>query len=540
MPGAGLRVRALALATSLISLAASVLFSVAVTRKLPLLDVGVLNVFTAAVSLGTIPASIVSFASPRLAAKYRAAEAGVLAASATVSLAGAAVSAAYLLGLSQRLAGRYFDLILVLATLSSLTSSLSAASTGFLTALDRPRMLYTTLVTSVVKLASIYYILRSGWSLQSVLVSSFAIYLAGLAYSMAAAAPYASRSRGFRAPLREFLSGAWVPLLGYASNNLRSLDTMFIAALGGLVDNALWQVIYMVGKLYGFVGNLINVSYGELLSSGGTSRVYYDLLMVLSTTTAISLAVVAFEPYVVEFLRPRDPYLVPELALPVLLWAAGNVLGSFSQYVSAVMQGMDRVDMTGEIRARTYLGSMVLRAHNAELVMTVAYLALIYPMVVVARMASLKLYVIYGVIMAGILASTAATAYRLAGLRGAGRILGVRFLPRDYALPTAAAAVALLALRGPLMAVMRPTTSAAWGVLELAIAFSVTGAIYAAAEATSPRMRRIMAAVARRILSALARGTRAPAPRTARRRWRAPPCNPPKRRPRTPGSPPRR
>ncbi|MGC9087961.1 MAG: hypothetical protein ACP5IF_05025 [Conexivisphaera sp.] len=498
MPGTGMRVRALALLTSLTSLAASVLFSVAVTRKLPLIDVGFLNVFTAAVSLGMIPSAVVSFASPRLAAKYRSAELGVLAASFLASSAGAAMSAAYLMGLSSKLAGQYFYLILMLSTLSAFTSSLSSASTGFLVTLDRPRMLYTTLITSVVKLASIYYIFASAWSLPSVLISSFAIYAAGLAYSLAAAAPYFSRSMGFRRPLKEFVSGAWVPLLGYASNNLRSLDTMFIAAIGGLLDNAIWQVIYMVGKLYGFVGNLINVSYGELLTREGGSRVYYDLLLVLFTTSAVSLAVVVFEPYVVEFLRPRDPYLIPELMIPVALWAVGNVLGSFSQYASAVMQGMDRVDMGDEISAKTYLGSMVLRAHNAELVMTAAYLALIYPMMEIARALSLQLYVIYGVVLAGIIASALSTAYRLTGMKNAAKVLGVRGLPRDYALPTAIAAIALMALRGPLIELMRPTTSAAWGALELVVAFAASGILYAAAAATSPRMRRVMWIIVRR------------------------------------------
>ena len=410
MPGAGLRVRALAMASSLASLLASVIFSVAVTRKLPLIDVGLLNVFTAAVSLGTIPSSVISFASPRLAAKYRSAELGVLAASFLLSLAGVAMGAAYLLGMEARLAGQHFHLILLLSALSAFTSSLSSATAGSLVALDRPKMLYTTLVTAAVKLAAIYYIQASSWSLSSVLISSFIIYASGLAYSASALTPYLSRSMGFRRPLKELVSGSWVPLLGYASNNLRSLDTMFIAAVGGLLDNAIWQVIYMVGKLYGFVGNLINVSYGELLTREGGSRIYYDLLLVLFTSSAVSLAVVAFEPYVVEFLRPRDPYLIPELVAPIALWAAGNVLGSFSQYVSAVMQGMDRVDMGGEISARTYLGSLVLRAHNAELIMTLAYLALIYPMMELARAMSLQLYAIYGVVLAGIWASAASTA----------------------------------------------------------------------------------------------------------------------------------
>jgi len=503
VPGAGLRVRALALLISLVSLAASVLFSVAVTRKLPLIDVGFLNVFTAAVSLGTIPSSITSFASPRLTAKYGSAELGIMATGLLFSAAGAAVSAAYLLGLSSKLAGPYFSTILILATLSALTSSLAAASTGSLVALDRPKMLYTTLVTSAVKLASIYYIFESAWSLTSVLISSFVIFAAGLAYSMAAVSPHISRSKGFRTPFKEFVSGAWVPLLGYASNNLRSLDTMFIAAVGGLVDNAIWQVIYMVGKLYGFVGNLINVSYGELLSRGGGSRVYYDMLMVLFTTTAISLPAIFFEPYVVEFLRPRDPYLIPELAVPIALWAAGNVLGSFSQYVSAIMQGLDRVDMEGEIGARTYLGSMVLRAHNAELLMTILYLALLYPLMMAAKDMSIQLYVIYGAVLAGILASAASTAYRIMGLRNASRILGVRGLPRDYALPTVVAAVVLYAIRGPMIEAMAPTTSAVRGLLELVLIFAASAAVYAAAATISPRMRRAMAVMIGRILSAL-------------------------------------
>ncbi|MEM3702168.1 MAG: hypothetical protein QXH93_05550, partial [Conexivisphaerales archaeon] len=60
------RVRLYALISSTLTLVASLIFSIAITRKLPIMDLGYLNVFTGAISFGLLPTGISNFITPRL------------------------------------------------------------------------------------------------------------------------------------------------------------------------------------------------------------------------------------------------------------------------------------------------------------------------------------------------------------------------------------------------------------------------------------------------------------------------------------------
>lgn len=153
----------------------------------------------------------------------------------------------------------------MLTFLSIFSSSIGIPLSGGLTVFNRTRLVFGSIVTSIVKLIAIFYIFYSDWSLISVMVSSFLISLSGIIYVIVNARQLIKTFGRIRTTIREFASGSWVSLLGYASSNIRALDSFFIAAIGGIADNALWQVMSIMGSVYAFRGTLINITYGELL-----------------------------------------------------------------------------------------------------------------------------------------------------------------------------------------------------------------------------------------------------------------------------------
>ena len=117
------RLRLTALLVSLISIAASFAFSIAVTRKLPLVYLGVLNVFNGAIIFGSLPIGIVSFMSPRLSAKYGKLSFGLLFLSFILALFGSAISFIFLLDIKSRIPESYFFVLALLPVLSLITNS---------------------------------------------------------------------------------------------------------------------------------------------------------------------------------------------------------------------------------------------------------------------------------------------------------------------------------------------------------------------------------------------------------------------------------
>jgi len=259
------RVRSYAILSSVLAIAASFVYSIAVTRKLPLTDLGLLNIFTAAIAIGSVPNGISSFMSPRLAARYRSVQAAMIIISVIFGAVGIAVSGIFLFGISREIPANYYYAILMLTFLSIFSSSIGIPLSGGLTVFNRTRLVFGSIVTSIVKLIAIFYIFYSDWSLISVMVSSFLISLSGIIYVIVNARQLIKTFGRIRTTIREFASGSWVSLLGYASSNIRALDSFFIAAIGGIADNALWQVMSIMGSVYAFRGTLINITYGELL-----------------------------------------------------------------------------------------------------------------------------------------------------------------------------------------------------------------------------------------------------------------------------------
>jgi len=444
---------------------------------------------------------------PRLSAKYRESHISLLLVSMAFGIVGSIAGGVFLFIIRAEITSTYFYVILTLAVLSITLSSMNSVFTGGLTVFNRPKMLYASIITASVKMGSIIYILYSNWSLFSVLISSFMISLSGALYAGIALAPYIKGFGPLRRTIKDVLSGSWVPLVGYAASNISSIDTFIIAAIGGVIDNAVWEVMSMIATLYVFAGTFMSITYGELLQHGSREKkVYMDFLVVLLFASTISLFVVYFEPYVITFLRPTNASLVGELAVPIIIWAAANIINTSSQYISNIMQGVDRVDMNVEITPKVYWKSMVFYAHLAEFITAISYVALIYPMIISAKSLGISFYVIDGVIIAQFIATVISLTIRVNRFPSVRNYLMPKELIRDYMLPTAATAVALFLIRIPVDLILHPTVSAIGELVILFIIFIIVAAAYLALGLLiSPRLRSIIKTVAIRYVSYIRR-----------------------------------
>jgi hypothetical protein len=415
------------------------------------------------------------------------------------------MSAAFIFLIRFRIPSEFFATLLILTVLSVITGAFSSAFTGGLTVFNRKRLVYTTLVTSSVKLASVIYIMRSAWSLQSVMIASFVINFSGMLYALLSSMSYLKAEGSFRKTAKEFLSGSWVSLLGYASSNIKSIDSFIIASIGGIFDNSLWQVLGVVGSAYSFRGMLFSITYGELLEQRERlKRIYMDFIFVLFTVTAVTLFIIFFEPEIIAFLRPTDTYLIGLLYAPIVLWALTSIVNTVSQYVSNVMQGVERVDFEKEIELKTYWKSLVFYAHFAEFVSTVSYVALIVPMIFLLRTFSFSLYVIEGVLVTNLIAVLLALFIRVKTFPGIKGYIKLRDFSVDYIAPLATSSFVLFVIRKPLELALPPTVSAYVGLYRLIILFMAVVLVYTGISfALSRRMREIITLVIRRALSSL-------------------------------------
>jgi len=497
------RVRFYAIISGALTLAASLIFSIAVTRKLPLLELGFLNVFAGAISFGTVPLGISNFMSPRLAAKYKNMQLTVIFASIVLGTIGMVIAGAFLLFLHSEIPSMYFNFILVLALLSILSSSMNSPFVGGLTVLDRRRLVFTSIVTSSVKLVAIFYIFYSYWSLFSVLISTFAITLSGVIYSGISLMPHIKSFGKMKTTMKEFMSGSWIAMFGYASSNIRSLDTFIIAAIGGIIDNAAWQVLNIIGSIYAFRSTLISLTYGELLQLGShAKRAYMDFLLLMLTTSDLTLFIIAFEPNVIEFLRPGNPALIGELLVPIALWAGTNIINSFSQYVSTAMQGTDMIDMKHEINLRTYWKSAIFYANLAEFIMTILYIALMMPMIFLLKITQTQFYVLDGVILSSAISLVVAIYIRIKKFPLAKDYLPIRSIVLDYVLPLLATSIIVYVVRAPLIHLFPPSISIVTGIINLVALLIVLTALYMSVSLlVSRNIRSIMALIIRKILS---------------------------------------
>mgnify|MGYP001772968785 CR=1 FL=1 len=422
MPREGIRVRLLAVAASAISLLANLVFSLLVTRKLATSSLGVLNIVNGAIIVGLIIQSILSFVVTRVTARDGKPSVYMMTLYLLLSILGSIIALLYVTGVSWRFRQIYVE-VAYLTVASTLASYLQGYVSSVLTVVDRAKLQGMNIVASTIKLLSIIYIMQSGWSLFSVLVSSIVITLSAAAYGLTAVLRRLSKVGSLGRYFRETIAASWIPLIGYGAGNLRSMDSMIIGYVGGILDNAMWQVLNAQGKALGLATSIINVTYGELLSGKDLERRFYiDLLILLNITIMVALFLVFYEPYIVYFLRPQDYSFIQYLRIPVILFTISTITSIINQYYSWIMQGIDRVDFNGEVTFKTYVGSLVFHAHFAEFIFTIAYLASIYPLILLAEIIKLPSPVISGVLMASILATLISLMYRFIHLESRRRL----------------------------------------------------------------------------------------------------------------------
>lgn len=495
--------RLLGALTSLVTLAVSLLYNVAITRKLPIEDLGLVTLLNASTVFSLLPNAVLGFALPRITARDGGLDLkAVLGAVTLFFAASAGLTAGYLATVWGKL-GASGLLVAATALASELFTYISSAASSVLMVKDRGRFVYSNLLQAAAKLAAIGVIYAAGWSVAAVLWSSVAITAVPALYGLRHAAKYYVPS-SLRRYLREIAHASWVPLMGYAINAFRSLDAAFIGVFGALEQAGLWYVFFMLSKPYAFSTLISGITYGELLE-GRRGGLHKDLLMVMALSTIISLSYIFFEPYYVNFLRPGERQYVAALSLPLFLWSAANVIGNLNYFLTNIMQGVDRRDIqAGEIRARSYLGSLVLYAHLAELLFTAIYLGSIIPLVELSRRLGVEYYAIMGVVAASLLANAAALAFRLAMTERRSRVIDWRPFLADYLPPLAASSAVLYfvsrLLRMPLV------SSVYISLAEVAAALSITAAVYVGLSAALSRnFRELLLAALRNLLLLLGR-----------------------------------
>ncbi|MGC8973514.1 MAG: hypothetical protein ACP5KY_04830 [Thermoproteus sp.] len=483
-------VRLLGISTSLLTLAVGLLYNIAITRKLPINDLGLVTLLNASTAFSLLPNAILGFALPRIAARDGGLDIrSALGTSTLFFTASAGLTAAYLAAVWEEM-GPYGPLVAFAALAAEASAYISSVASSILMVKDRGRFVVSNLLQAGVKLAAVGAIYAARWAAPA---------LYGLYYASRYYAP-----GSLRRYLREVLNASWVPLMGYAMNSFRSLDAALIGVLGAMDQVGLWYVFFMLSKSYAFSTLLSGITYGELLE-GRRGGLYKDLLMVMSLSTIISLSYIFFEPYFVNYLRPGQTQYLAPLFAPLAVWSAANILGNLNYFLTNAMQGIDKRDIqSGEIRARAYLGSLVMYAHLAELAFTAVYLASIVPLVELFKRLGSAYYAIEGVVAASFLANAAALALRAAVLdRRSAKLFEWRALLRDYALPLAASSALLWAVSRALPLPLLP--SAFLSLAEIILALLITGAVYVGISAAlSSNFRQLLTAVVRNISTLLA------------------------------------
>ena len=501
----GVKVRALAVASSAFSMLAGLVYSLAVTRKLATISLGILNYVNAAVALGAVLQTVASFPLTRFTARDGKPSLALLEVYLLFTGLGVAISIAVIALMGSRLGSIYLE-VAVLTGAISFSNYMQGYFGGILTVIDRVKLQYMNIASSAAKLILIAYIMASGWSLESVLVSTFLILATASIYGLYSSARRIIRLGSFRRYLREVVNASWVPLIGYAANNVRSLDSVLIAYLGGFIDNAMWQVLGVQIKALGFPTSIVNVTYGELLTGRDLRRRFYmDLLTILSLFMALALTLIFYEPYIVYFLRPQEYSFIGYLRIPVVLGVAASLIGVLNQYYSWVMQGVDRVDFNGEVKASTYVGSLVFYAHLAELIFTAIYLALAYPLILAMKAINAPTPIITGVLASSIVAGIVSLLTRALQFRGRYRgLFEVRLILTDLILPLTMASV-LTYFESKYLLMLLPPVKGAWPeVARIALAFIATALTYFSISiATSSNLRRIARLLVGYVSSAL-------------------------------------
>jgi hypothetical protein len=428
-------VRLMAVSASMLALLSSFVYNIAITRKIPTAGLGLLSLLNASTGFSLLPTAVLSFVYPRITARdgglnVRAS----LGVSSIFYLITTAMTIAYLATVWDKMGG-YATPLLIISLLSEVTYYLQAVTNSVLMVKDRSRFVISSIMQSLVKFSAVPVIMVLGWSIDAVLWSTFFIVFIPTIYTFIYTLRFHVRIHNMRRYLREAINASWVPLMGYAINSFRSLDAMFIGLLG-YAQLGIWYVIFILSKPLNFSRSLVSVTYGELLERDRVGIVYRDFLMVLLISTYIALTLSLFPGVFLNLVRPSLRGEFGLLVLPVLLMVVNSTLNNVNQFISNVMQGVDKRDLASEIiRAKSYVGSLVLRTHLAELSFTITYLTTMVPLILLFQHVGIAYYAVVGALVASLLANVTAILFRLNGLGQVRALLNGKQLVVDYVAP---------------------------------------------------------------------------------------------------------
>ncbi|WP_243671102.1 hypothetical protein [Vulcanisaeta sp. JCM 16161] len=393
--------------------------------------------------------------------------------------------------------------MLTIAVLSEITSYLQSITNSVLMVKDRGRFVVTSIIQSITKFIAIPVIMVLGWTIEVILWSTFFIVFIPSLYAFIYSLRYNVHVYDTHRYLKEVLSASWVPLMGYAINSFRSLDAMFIGIFG-YAQLGIWYVIFILSKPFGYSGTFINVTYGELLERGKLSIIYRDFLILLLITTYVALALSFFPGIYINLVRPSLRGEINPLVLPVILLAVNSVLGNVNQFISNVMQGIDKRDIqdTREIRPGVYLRSLILHTHLAELVFTIVYLSTMIPLILLFKDLEFTYYAVTGALVSSLLANISALGFRLIKLGNLKSVLNGRALILDYAVPSLLSIAALMIIAHEMRFILYP--SIIISLYQVVAVSLITLVIYfGIAMAVSGNVRSLMIILIRRIISTI-------------------------------------
>ena len=495
--------RMMAVLASLLALLSSFTYNIAITRKIPTAGLGLLSLLNAAVAFSSLPTALISFAYPRLTARDNGLNfTAALNVSTIFYLITLVLTIAYLMSVWTKM-GPYAFLVLIIAILSEITSYIQAVTNSALMVKDRGRFIVTSIIQSITKFMVIPVILLLGWTIEAVLWSSFFIVFIPSLYAFIYSMRYHINAYDTRRYFREVISASWVPLMGYAINSFRSLDAMFIGIFG-YAQLGVWYVIFILSKPFGYSGTLINVTYGELLEHGKLNIIYRDLLILLLITTYVALALALFPGVYINLVRPSMRDEINLLILPIILLALNSVLGNVNQFISNVMQGVDKRDIEGnrEIRPSVYLRSLILHTHLAELVFTAIYLSTMIPLILLFKDLEFTYYAVIGALVSSLLANASALGFRFIRLDGLKVALNGKALLLDYALPSSLSIITLVLIAHSIKFTLYP--SIVISLIQVITVSLIALVIYfGIAMAISKNVRSLIMILIRRILSTI-------------------------------------
>ena len=491
--------RAMGFMATVLSLLSGAVYNIAITRKLTLDYLGLLNIVNSAIAFSSLPVTIPSFTASRAVAKDGSIDVGaVMKMVGIFYIASAAMSVAYLVPLWGE-SGGYAYLLLIITLLTALTSYIQSVTGSVLLVKNRQAYVVSGLISSAAKLLVIPLIMLLDWSVYAVLWSTFLIVLSSSVYSLANTIRFHRPSTDFKRLLKWSVGASWVSMMSSIADTISSLSTEVIGVLGSLIDLGVWNVLRAIGRLFSMPNVIPSIMYGELLERSRLEVVYRDMLLSLFINTSIVLTVAGFEPLIIDLLRPNDLDLIGPLYLPILLFLVSNTVSLINTFTDNLISGVDKSDFKGEVGIGTYWGTHIGFSKLLHLVRASLYIVLAIPIYFLIR--DLPFAIVIAFSASNIIAFSTSFTLRTIRIRRMQVELPLHHLLRDYVAPTLASAalvyIAAQYIRFKLVHDVYIT------VAEILAAFLITTLIYLAITLiASSRSRAIFKSVLRSLRQA--------------------------------------